>query len=158
MIMIRQAATHSIPPPILLREVYDEEGEQRNNRIKFRHAIHNIPFEASRVARTLRENRMRLHLSKRIFLQCHIPTDVLDHLKDYLYDNHHGSMERLPSKGYSRTVHHLIHTECIAPHLVEVALAVGKRFDACTYVYGDSKVFRSTILRYVNDIQTIDSW
>lgn len=130
--MIRQAIKNTFSFPCLLREAYDEECEIRNNRIKVRHAIHNIPFEASRVARTLQDNRMRKRLSKRIFLQFKIPMDVFDHLKDYLFENNYEFIERLPHKGYSRTIHHLIRVEYIRPYLVDKLLALGKINDANT--------------------------
>jgi hypothetical protein len=157
--MIRRTILDSMPciQP-LLRSVYDndEMGKRRNKLIKLRHAIHHIPYEASRIALTLRDNRMRKKLSKRILLKFHIPLELFEHLRDYVYDNNYDFIERLPSMGYSRTIHHLIRTECIQPQQVDAALAVGKMFDTeykhRPYVYTDPYVFRASVLIFVDNI------
>ena len=137
--MIRRSAETSIPcygyP--LLRPVYCDWHERRNKQVKLQHAIRTIPYEMVRIVYTVRENRTREKWTKRILLQYHIPLEVFDHLRDYLYVSNRTEVRRLLSKSYSRAIHHLIRAECIDPVKVERALFIGK-------IHDDRKPFYTT--------------
>lgn len=129
--MIRRSIDISIPcygyP--LLQPVYCEWHERRNQQMKLQNAIRTIPYEMVRIVYTVRENRIREQWTKRILLQNHIPIELFDHFRDYLYVSNRTEVRRLLNKGYSRAIHHLIRAECIEPTQVDRALSIGKIHD-----------------------------
>jgi len=129
--MIRRSVEISTPcyyPPFL-HPVQCDWHERQNQRIKLQHAIRTIPYEIMQTVYTIRENRKREQWTKRILLQNHIPIELFDHLRDYIYVCNRTELQWLPTKGYSRAIHHLIRTECIDPTKIERALAMGKIHD-----------------------------
>jgi hypothetical protein len=147
--MIRRAATNSILclGPMLRIHEYD-----RWNKQILRHAILTTPYEAIRIVRTGRDIRMRERAIKCILLRNNIPIELFESLKDYLYDYLYDSnldyIERLPTKSFSRAVHHLIRCECVEPKYEKTALVIGKQFDderKYRHFYDDASLFREMI-------------
>ena len=112
-------------PCALLRDENDDVTRRTNRLIRFRVSISYIPYHVSHVVKTVRLNHSIRRTCKRILAR-HLPMDVFTHIDEYLYELDFAH-KRLPNRGFSRAVHHLIRMERVAD--VEQALAVGKHFD-----------------------------
>ena len=124
--MIRRAIQECPGSRLLLREENDDFTRRSNRIIRFRNSIVHIPYQVSQIVKTVRLNHDIQRTCKRILVKNHVPLDVFTHLQSYLYEFDF-THTRLPSRGFSRAVHHLIRIERVRD--VPQALAVGKYFD-----------------------------
>jgi len=125
--MIRRAIQECPPGPCaLLREENDDVTRRANNIIRFRLSIFDLPYQISQVVKTIRLNHDIQRTCKTLLAQKNVPLDVFSHLDEYLYEMDF-THERLPNRGFTRAVHHLIRLERVVH--VEKALDVGKYFD-----------------------------
>ena len=126
--MIRKAIQSCVPAPsALLREENTDVDRRANRIIRFRASIAYLPYQVSHVVRTVRLNHTIRRTCKCIFARHHLPMDIFSYIDEYLFELDF-SHKRLPNRGFSRAVHHLIRLERVAD--VEQALAVGKHFDS----------------------------
>ena len=125
--MIRRAIQECPPAPCaLLREAHDDVTRRANHIIQFRLSIAHLPYHSAQVVKTIRLNHDIQRTCKHLLARRNVPLDVFSHIDEYLYETVL-THNKLPNRGFTRAVHHLIRLERVA--LVEQALAVGKYFD-----------------------------
>jgi len=134
--MIRKAIQSCPPGPCpLLRESYDEVTRRENKLLQFRCSIKHLPYEVSFIVKTIRLNHRIQHTCKQILARNQVPIDVFVHIQPFIYelDLEH---VRLPPRGFSRAVHHLIRMEKVTD--IPQALLIGKQFDQ--FDHGQNRV------------------
>jgi len=129
--MIRRTVRDCPPCPFpLLREAYDEPSIRRNQFIIFQHAISFVPLETVQIVHIIRNDQQMKYMCKLILLRKCIPLELFEHIYPYFYDTLtylSSRVPRLSPRDFSRTIHHLIRSECVVD--IPLALEIGKQFD-----------------------------
>jgi len=130
--MIRRITRDCPPLSVpLLREAFNETSIRRNQVIAFQHALSFVPSETAQMVHIIRKDQQMKRMCKLLLLRKCIPLDLFEHIYPYFYDMStylsFTRVPRLPHRVFSRTIHHLIRSECISD--VPVALEIGRQFD-----------------------------